>query len=1008
MVGSSLRGLFTAVQESSLSSVDVSNATAAQMYGAIAGGGAVAVGAGVIAFEAGTIWMLIPTVLGAVVAVAVGLITIALRQAVVMLLIMIAPLAMVAYMLPNTEQWFKKWKDLLTKMLVFYPMFSLLFGASSLAGFAIIASAKSGFGLLLGIAVQIFPLFFAWKMMQMSGTILGTVGSKLQGLASRPVGSVGTWASSRQQATRAKHLASTNKYRPSLRLMQYMSDRKIAREAEAKENEEFARNRGLAYRARRNYDKNGVPTREAERDYEKQAKNMEYARVVTRHENNMNKGLGQLVAVENAKASKRARLNKLDSANVTASGMLKMEKARGEKIEYDNAVGFHNRMEAAINAHMDDVNGYEKDKDGKYKLDENGKRIRRGDYEFHFDGNKKGEAEAMARYNVTSKIMEGNAQDVQYAAAAAAHNYDAQNKIITTKFQKYFELTPPTRDLRYRLEEFSQYAKKVGSGQFAGKAVDNIDAIVSGLRILNQRGDTDFVKDIMDDLLNPKYGGVRLGTHASQALASFLMFDVKDSDPYMRRFGKYINLETARMYDKNKRQKELVDYEEYVKGYHVEPNGEIMYAKKDMVKLMEGTSLDGIERTALDNYHKSLKRAYTDENGKLDLEAYKKKKKEVDAATAPQFISANMKFLSGSEQITSAVKAKTGYASVQDSATGKYSMVPIWDDEEEAKVLFGAYDTPEEKEQARKDLKEMYREQTLQYLKDQTPAQILGLRSDYKEPLLAHLSDAYLEDDEHRAKHDEEVAEINARYADMDPEMAVKGRKKDLNALRMKEAGEQLRTILYENGKLDQLEKSKRSGAANNAKDWVRELLLLDKGNELRSWIWRHDNSSGRNRSNGANNRNARNEQQPPQSPNGRVDQDEVRRKMRDDAQQKQKQQRREQIKKMLEELKEQQKREADANLTPDKQSVSAYSVEDLADLSARIEDLWYEVRDDSGDDNEYDKFFEASHDFIGENLGTESYIVKAYEKYYRDNPNGDSYDLREYLIELLKSLLDD
>ena len=151
--------------------------------------------------------MLIPVVLGALVAVASGLITIALRQAVVALLIMISPLAIVAYMLPNTEDLFKKWKKLLTQMLVFYPMFSLLFGASSLAGWAIIASAKDGFGLLLGVAVQIFPLFFSWSLRKMSGTFLSTINGKIQSLAARPLAANRAWADSQRQLTKQRNLA---------------------------------------------------------------------------------------------------------------------------------------------------------------------------------------------------------------------------------------------------------------------------------------------------------------------------------------------------------------------------------------------------------------------------------------------------------------------------------------------------------------------------------------------------------------------------------------------------------------------------------------------------------------------------------------------------------------------------------------------------------------------------------------------------------------------------------
>ena len=124
IIGSGLRDVFTNIEETvlagmtSASSVttaagdlsDEAKLSYADMYSSLAGGTGLTIGGAIIAFETGAIWMLIPVVLGAVVAVASGLITIALRQAVVTLLIMISPLAIVAYMLPNTEQWYKKWK----------------------------------------------------------------------------------------------------------------------------------------------------------------------------------------------------------------------------------------------------------------------------------------------------------------------------------------------------------------------------------------------------------------------------------------------------------------------------------------------------------------------------------------------------------------------------------------------------------------------------------------------------------------------------------------------------------------------------------------------------------------------------------------------------------------------------------------------------------------------------------------------------------------------------------
>ena len=267
--GAGMRDLFESVASSTSASMTSGmHVSMADLYGAMATGGALTVGAGVVAFEAGAIWMLIPTVLGAIVAVVVGLITIALRQAVVTLLIMIAPLAMVSYMLPNTESWFNKWKQLLIKMLVFYPLFSLLFGASSLAGWAIIASATNGFWVILGIAVQIFPLFFAVSLMKMSGTFLSTINSKLSSLTAKPLAANRAWADSRRQLTKQRHLAAGKAYTPSLKLMQYLSDRRIAREEETAEYATTVKNRGLAYTAMLNYKKDGTPSKEGEKAYE--------------------------------------------------------------------------------------------------------------------------------------------------------------------------------------------------------------------------------------------------------------------------------------------------------------------------------------------------------------------------------------------------------------------------------------------------------------------------------------------------------------------------------------------------------------------------------------------------------------------------------------------------------------------------------------------------------------------------------------------------------------------
>lgn len=235
ILGNGIHGFFNTVKEETLGNAN-SDISFANLFGALSAGNLAALGigaagaaAGAVAFELGYFWLLIPIVLGAIVAVVVGFITIALRQAVVMLLVMVAPLAFVAYMLPNTERWFKQWRKFLTQMLVFYPAFSLLFGASNLAGFAIILGFGNVFGVILGLAVMVFPLFFAVHLMKMSGTFLGGINTKLRGLANTPLAANRAWADSHRAETRAYRMQYGKT--PFSRLQRKLDDRKEARAA---------------------------------------------------------------------------------------------------------------------------------------------------------------------------------------------------------------------------------------------------------------------------------------------------------------------------------------------------------------------------------------------------------------------------------------------------------------------------------------------------------------------------------------------------------------------------------------------------------------------------------------------------------------------------------------------------------------------------------------------------------------------------------------------------------
>lgn len=231
IIGSSLHGFFNSIQENFIAKVPSNHNikfSFSDLFLALTGSGATLWFLTGLSGGLGSLfWLLLPVVVGSLLSIIVGLITISLRQALVALLIMVSPLAFVAYLLPNTEQYFNKWRKLFTQMLVFYPIFSLLFSASQLAGLTIIISAKNAFYIILGMAVQIFPLFFSINLMKMSGTVLGNVSNKLSQFSNRPRGAIIAASIGRREEAKAKHLASSRG--PGAALRNYMDYRATLR-----------------------------------------------------------------------------------------------------------------------------------------------------------------------------------------------------------------------------------------------------------------------------------------------------------------------------------------------------------------------------------------------------------------------------------------------------------------------------------------------------------------------------------------------------------------------------------------------------------------------------------------------------------------------------------------------------------------------------------------------------------------------------------------------------------
>ena len=141
--------------------------------GAVFGGG---IGATLL-----TIIVPILTFLGmAALAGFMAMLMLGVRQALVIIMIVISPIAFVLYAIPNTNPFFKKWSQLFRGLLVLYPVFCFMAGGGMLASKIIVATSSEFYLQLVGSLICIAPYF---AVPSMTKNALKGFDSAINGLA---------------------------------------------------------------------------------------------------------------------------------------------------------------------------------------------------------------------------------------------------------------------------------------------------------------------------------------------------------------------------------------------------------------------------------------------------------------------------------------------------------------------------------------------------------------------------------------------------------------------------------------------------------------------------------------------------------------------------------------------------------------------------------------------------------------------------------------------------------
>lgn len=120
--------------------------------------------------------------LGVVVSIFFLFILLAARKAAIIVLTAISPLAVVAYMLPNTKSLFDKWLKFFEGLLLVYPIAGLLVGAGDYVSRLLLSTSDGFFAALTAMVVGIVPIFFIPMVLKSSFAAMGKVGGMLTGL----------------------------------------------------------------------------------------------------------------------------------------------------------------------------------------------------------------------------------------------------------------------------------------------------------------------------------------------------------------------------------------------------------------------------------------------------------------------------------------------------------------------------------------------------------------------------------------------------------------------------------------------------------------------------------------------------------------------------------------------------------------------------------------------------------------------------------------------------------
>jgi hypothetical protein len=131
------------------------------------------------------LFVLLPALLGLLAAV----VTLILRKAIILALVLVSPIAFALYCLPNTEKYFHKWWELLLQTLAVYPIVIMIFAIADVLTVTLTQANQGAvlgsLALVIAFILQFLPLVLIPYAFKLAGGMIGNLHGTLNALGKR-------------------------------------------------------------------------------------------------------------------------------------------------------------------------------------------------------------------------------------------------------------------------------------------------------------------------------------------------------------------------------------------------------------------------------------------------------------------------------------------------------------------------------------------------------------------------------------------------------------------------------------------------------------------------------------------------------------------------------------------------------------------------------------------------------------------------------------------------------